>query len=396
MPNRLTKAVFAAALLAAATVWCAGQVFPRGDDPTIPVQAGWMKLLSIPPGNPAAEIPLILDPSPAGKDLLHIWTPEPVPVSLRLPAGAIVNSANAQSLGFTFGQQISDGTDPAGDDFGGLIEIGSVPGAHTVILFPQNQAAGTYQLVADTSAKATAIGGMAEWHSASPLVAGCQTESEIYRAGDAVTVVCVVLDDEAPVTNVTLSGEIQPQIDVSASVTVGNAQLLRKEADGDGFSLYVYRVRLQNNSGLPSRFIATAGTEAEDVTLVRAEVGFDAIAAGQSGDSLNELMVSAPASPGFDPATLDWKVIGAGSPSALSLTDAGPGNDGLGDGIYSGQFTPPQPGVYSIRVEAAGVSPGGKPFFRVALAEVEAIEQPATIGATMDSGTARSTLTSRP
>jgi hypothetical protein len=361
-------------------------VFPRDENPTIPVQASWVKPLAFPNGNPALEIPLTLDPSPSGNDLLHVWTPEAVPISLRLPSGTIVNSSNAQSLGFEFGQEISDGSDPAGDDFGGIIEIGAAPGAHIVIEFPENQAAGTYHLLADTSAKTATIGGMAEWHSTSPLVAGCQTEAKLFRAGDAVTVVCVVAEEQSPVANVTLAGEIQPQIDVTASVALGTAQLIRKEDDGEGFSLYVYRLDLQNNSSLASRFIATAETSADDATIVRGEVGFDTIAAGQSGSSLNELQVSAPTTPGFDPATLNWRVVGAGNPIALALTDAGPGNDGLGDGIYSGQFTPSQLGTYSIRVELTGTSPALRPFYRVAITEIEVIEQPATIGATTDTG----------
>lgn len=386
MPNRLMRTALPLICLVAVTACSFGQVFPREENPTIPVQASWVKPLSFLSGNPALEIPLTLDPSSLGNDLLHVWTPEAVPITLRLPSGTIVDANNAQGLGFEFGQVISDGSNPTGDDFGGIIEIGAVPGSHIVIEFPENQAAGTYHLIADTSAKTATVGGMAEWHSTSPVVAGCQTEATLFRAGDAVTVVCVVAEEQAPVANVALSGEIQPQIEVSASVVVGGAQLIRKEDDGEGFSLYVYRLNLQNNSSLDSRFIATAEGSADDVTIVSGEVGFDTIAAGQSGSSLNELQVSAPTTPGFDPATLSWRVVGAGSPIVLALTDAGPGNDGLGDGIYSGQFTPNQIGTYSIRVELIGTSPASRPFFRVALTEIEVIEQPATIGATTDTG----------
>ena len=89
----------------------------------------------------SASIPITIDASPGGQDILDIRLTDPaIVISLQLPGGAVIGAVNAAANGFQWSsfQAVSNA--------GGQTSSWSQPGYHIVIRFPSSYTSGIYTI----------------------------------------------------------------------------------------------------------------------------------------------------------------------------------------------------------------------------------------------------------
>lgn len=343
----------------------------------------------VPAGEEAFEIQFVLDPNPAGGDFIHIFRDQPgAAIALRTPAGTVLDSATAATYGFNWQEAnlLVDSVD-MGDDSDGFGPDLAAEGAHTLLIFPPSQAAGTYVIVVDSRSITEATSLQTTAYLDSPIAATASSDSSDYQLGDPVTLVAIAFEDGQPVVNATVTATVVGFRFVTGDAAVGEFSLESRTDLGNGFSRYAYKASLTNNTGNSQwRFVATADTVDDDVRVIRGSLGFEPINGGMPVQSEEAILVLAPTSPNFDPSTLDWEVTAFIAPAELTLTDVGPGNDLTADGVFTARFVPAEAGLYDIGVKFQGTSPTGKPFFRVASSGFSVHPAQATVASITSSG----------
>jgi hypothetical protein len=146
-------------------------------------------------------LPFTFESDTSGNNVFHIVTSNPgIVVSLVLPSGTEVTSANAASLGFTY--------TVLGDNTGMDIEsIFSLPGTQTLIQVPGGQASGVYSIKANASSVNAASGIIAAYYPSSNVRAAITTNSSAYKVGDTVVLSGLVFDSTNSITGATVQPE---------------------------------------------------------------------------------------------------------------------------------------------------------------------------------------------
>lgn len=347
------------------------------------------KTASIPAAEQAFEIPLTLDPGSGDDDFLHIRRESPgVTLSLRLPGGAVVTSANANALGFEWSElTVTAGVNDTENESDGFGPDFTSEATHTVIQFPGGQPSGTYVLIANSSAEQAASGLSVDLYMSSGATATASTDAYSYRLGDSVTVAAIVFADTSAVTSANVTATVGSSREVNGQVSIGSFQLAGKSDLGNGKSRYRYTAMLQNNTGNSVwRFLAGASSPDENVRMVQGAFAFPEAPGSTPVPSANEILILAPTSPGFDPTTLEWDVRATSPPVTLSLIDVGPGSDLAGDGVFATRFQPTEAGEHHVSITVEGTSPQGKPFYRNAATGFTVIPPQATVAGITSQG----------
>lgn len=146
-------------------------------------------------------------------------------VSLILPSGAEVTSANAASLGFTFTVVA-----PGGFAGSGLPSILSLPGTHTIIQVPSGQVSGVYKIKADATNANADSGMIATYVPSSTVRTSATTDSANYKAGDTVILSGLIFDDTTPITGAIVTASVSTPVSLASQATLGNYQ----QTDSDG------------------------------------------------------------------------------------------------------------------------------------------------------------------
>ncbi|MCW5962774.1 MAG: hypothetical protein KIT83_01945 [Bryobacterales bacterium] len=361
------RTLFITIAVAVATASARGQVRPITGE--FPLSSAAAKADAVPAGEEAFEIPIVLDPNPSGKDFIHIFRDQPAAaISVRTPTGTVLTAATAATHGFNW-QEANIQVDSVAmeDDSDGFGPDVTAEGAHTLLMFPPSQAAGTYVIVVDSRSVTEVTSLQITAHLDSPIAVTTSSDASDYRLGDPVTVAAVVFENGQSVVNVTATATVVGYRYVTGDVTVGGFSLESKTDLGNGLSRYAYKVSLTNNTGNSQwRFVATADTFDDEVRIIRGSLGFEPISGSMPVESEETILVLAPTSPNYNPSALEWEVTAFSAPVELSLVDVGPGNDLTADGVFTARFVPTESGLFEIGTTIQGTSPSGKPFYRVA------------------------------
>ncbi|MGI8746209.1 MAG: hypothetical protein ACR2NN_27235 [Bryobacteraceae bacterium] len=156
---------------------------------TVPISAATVQLsgydtrgAAVPANSPATLLPFTVEGDTTGDNTFDIATSDPgVVVSLILPSGVEVTSANAVSLGFTFTLQTDQ--DMAIEDNSAIF---SLPGTHTIIQVPAGSPSGTYVVRANATPVNAASAVVATYFASSTVRAGALTDASSYKVGDQV------------------------------------------------------------------------------------------------------------------------------------------------------------------------------------------------------------------
>ena len=196
-------------------------------DPKVPLTSSDTAVAAIPAGGISTPIQFTVDPAPGGGDFFDIVSSHPQAViTLILPGGAEINSANAQAQGFSF--EIITTTDE--DSFESLLAL---PGTHTVIGLPPSAPPGIYRIKIDGTAVTGNEAVVASYYSSSSVRAAAVTDAGTYRIGDTVIVSAIIRDGSTPVTGATVSASVGDVSQAVASVNLLDSGQY-DEAPGDG------------------------------------------------------------------------------------------------------------------------------------------------------------------
>lgn len=176
---RFVKIVVAVCALEAASH---GQIGPS-PAPTIVATNYDVQTVRVPAQSSSTQVAMTLAPATNGGDVLDVSTSDPsVVMSLILPGGQELTTANAASFGYTFSPVASGSTD--------TVDIASpviAPGTHVVMTFPAGQVAGTYTVKLNASATATDSAATVYYLSAGTEEMAVATDSSLYSMNNHFT-----------------------------------------------------------------------------------------------------------------------------------------------------------------------------------------------------------------
>ena len=252
-----------------------------------------LKSFAVAPAAAPLSVPLTLDPSPTGGDLLTVLATQPsAAVSLVLPSGIEVGPANATSLGFTFNTFHVTIADGPGDLF--LLS----PGYNTWIAFPPSAPSGVYALKIDASQMPSAAivttnflgGGTA---GAAGIQAGLSTAAGRYAPGEPVTLRGIVFRDTAPVSGSTVRGTILRVREIGTQVTLGNYRLVSQAAVDPQTTSYRYSIDVTNTSTATLEAVtAEIDSSPAPVTISGGTLYFPSMSPGATVTSANTFTVT--------------------------------------------------------------------------------------------------------
>jgi hypothetical protein len=363
--------------IAAAAVSCSIAAFGQGvpySSATLSLSANNTQAAQIPANTPSTLLSFTVEGDTTGGNSFDVLTSDPgIGVSLILPSSLVVTSTNAASLGFTF-TVLPNGTLSE-------VEIPSLlsqPGTHTVIQVPGGQPSGGYQIQANASSVSATSAVAATYFSSSTVGVTVTTDAANYQSGATVIISGLVFDGATPVTGATATAAISTPVSLASQATVGNIQQVSSQAISSTLTDYSYSATLTNTGAAVQMVTAQAQTAnlPSGISVLNDTLVFGNVAANASAASTNTITIERNPSQSFDPTTLQWNVSTPGAPVNVALTDTGTGFDStIGDGIYTGVFTPTSTGTYSALLSLAGTSLEGSSFSRMAATQFTVTQQ---------------------
>jgi hypothetical protein len=345
---------------------------------SVPLSGVSNQVVALPMGPNPVLTNLVVDTVAAGGDTIDADVGDPaVVISLITPGGVEITSANASSLGFTFAAYTADGL--ASLDSYSLF---TTSGTHTLIQFPAGQSPGAYQIKANTSAAAADTGMYLTYYSPSNVRAGAVTDATAYRTGDFVILSALVFDGGGAIQSASVSASALPFLPLQGSI--GNYQLASQQSVASGFTIYTYTAQLTNSGASATSVSANASSSDPNTVVTNSLLEFGSVAAGATVTSLNTFSIQLPSTVTFNPSVLSWTLSTPGTPIEVTLLDSGTYDAAPGDGVYTGVFTPPTAGSYSVFIAVTGASLSGVPFMRTTSTTVEVDDTSAQLAGLSD------------
>jgi hypothetical protein len=359
------------------SIWLLGQGI---SNTPIDLQAvGYDSRASAVPANSATTmLNFTVEGDTAGMNAFDVITSDPgVLVSLILPSGSEVTSANASGLGFTFTIIPEDSTP---DDVPSVL---SLPGTHTIIEIPGGQPSGLYKIKADATSVSTTSGIIATYFPSSKVRAAASTNANTYKIGDTVVLSAFVFDSTTPITGASISAAVSTPLLLAGQASLGNYQLQNQQTVSQNLVDYTYSVTLTNTGAAVPEVWASLSSRPDNVTVLTDTVPFGDIAAN-STTTVNMVIERDP-NISFDPSTLQWVLMSPGAVTNVTLQDSGTYDAQTGDGVYNGTFTPTAAGAYTALLSITGTSASGVAFSRAAVVQFDvSAQQLASLGALTD------------
>jgi hypothetical protein len=350
-------------VLPAVWVWCAALAAAQ----TVPLPGATIEASgfdargsSIPANSASTLLNFTVEGDTAGNNIFDVLTSDPgVIVSMILPSGLEVTSANASSLGFA----VTLLPDQTGVDVQSVL---SLPGTHTLIQIPGGQVSGVYSIKANASSVNTASAMIASYYASSTVKTAVTTSSSAYKVGDTVVLSGLVFDGSTPVTGATVSAGVSAPLSLAGQTTVGNYQLVSQQSISTNLTQYQYSFVLTNAGAAVQQVQANLASIPQNVLVVNDVFLFGDIVASSTTTSLTTLTIQRDPTSSFDPSSLQWNVTATGPVVNVSLVDSGTFDAASGDGIYTGTFTTSAAGHYTVFLSATGTSLAGNSFSRIA------------------------------
>ncbi len=336
-----------------------GQVGPVPG--SVSFKSGAQQSAQVPAGNNSTLLNVTVDAPPTGQDSIDVLVGDPnVVISLIAPGGTEITSANASGNGFTFTTYTTDGSGDSAD----LLSPFLTGGTHTVIQFPVPAQTGLYSVKANAAAAQTDTAMLVFYYPSSSVSLGVITDSGTYRQGDLAILSGLVFDGQTPIQNATLTAVAGTFLPVNG--TIGNYQLVNTQQLDSTFSRYTYTVQLANSGAAANNIAATVSSVDPAMSIDNDAVAFGTVSAGASVSGGNTFSFIYPTASSYSLSDLQWVIQSPSTPINLTLADSGTYDAAAGDGIYTGTFTPTDPGDYILLVTASGTSTSGSSFVRTA------------------------------
>ena len=203
------------------------------------------------------QLTFTADPRSIGGDIFQVVSSQPnATISLIIPGGTEITSANAELFGYSYSTFANDNPEPVLSP-----SLVNTPGTHTFITLPPAPAAGSYSIkvVAPAGPDATLV--VASYLSSSTVRAGLVADSQWYRIGQTVVFSALVFNGDTPVTNATVTLAVDDSLEdtiapVNVTLQDSGAHDL---ATGDGIYTGTFTPTRAGQYGAAVRVTGTAG-----------------------------------------------------------------------------------------------------------------------------------------
>jgi hypothetical protein len=320
-----------------------------------------VRTVLVPAGSAATFLSFTVDPSTHGGDAFDIVSDNSqITVSLIVPGSSEITALNASSFGIQWSAFTSSGVDIAG------VSPFDEQGNHILIVLPAGSQPGTYQVKANASATTVDSALTVTYHSSSSVHAGLATNKAFYRAADTVVFSGLIFDNVTPLNGAIAAVEVGGMVDISSQSIVGNYTLVGQTAVDSSNSIFTYSASLINSGSSIQVASASLRNQTATLSIIDGTLAFASVPANGSSASLKTFAIQLPTVNQFNPSTLSWSVNSVQPSTQITLADSGQFDAATGDGIYTGTFVPPGPGIYSATITATGTSLSGLSFSRKA------------------------------
>jgi hypothetical protein len=198
---------------------------------------------------------------------------------------------------------------------------------------------------------------LATYFSSSTVGVASTTNSANYKVGDTVILSGLVFDGATPIVGANATAAVSTPVPLGSQTSLGNYQLVGENSINSNLTDYSYSVTLTNTGGAAQQVIAQlARTPPDGVSVLIQTLVFGSVSATSSATSINTFTIERDPTQSFDPSTLQWNVVGAQPSVSVTLLDSGTYDAAPNDGIYTGTFTPTQPGKYTAVLSVTGTS----------------------------------------
>lgn len=251
---------------------------------TAAISASDVRNIAVPAGSASTLATFTLDPVSGGHDIFDVVISDPgMVVSLLLPNGIEVTSANAAGLGFSYTTyQIGDPGILSAGFFGGT-------GNHVLIQLGPAQPPGTYSVKANASTL-TADAAMSVFYSgSSSLRTGVIPDSFSYRTGDTAVLSGLVFDGINPISGAAMQANVWRDSPVTSGLAITNYVQTSQTAVDANTNQYTYQVSLVNSGAALNAVNATATSTRSGLTMLAGTVAFGDV---QSGSRQQRLIAS--------------------------------------------------------------------------------------------------------
>lgn len=203
------------------------------------------------------QLAFTADPGSIGGDIFHVVSSMPnATISLIIPGGTEITSANAALFGYSFTTFTNDNSEPVS-----MPSLINTPGTHTFVMLPPAPAAGSYSIkvVAPSGSDDTLV--IASYLSSSKVRAGLVADSQWYRIGQTIVFSALVFNGDTPVTNATVTLAVDDSLEdtiAPVNVTLQDSGA-HDVAAGDGIYTGTFTPTRAGKYGAAVRVTGTAG-----------------------------------------------------------------------------------------------------------------------------------------
>lgn len=308
-----------------------------------------------------ADLPLKLDPSAEGGDVLHvIYADSSLSISLVLPSGAVVNASNASSLGYEWEQTSRTGLDE--DE----LLLTDLEGEHAIIGLPSGAGRGTYVVRVDARSALANGSVVVQAMLTSSVSATLSVASNRYTLNESVVLTGAAAEGTQVLLNSTMTLEVMRTSLVPSGLSISNLRFVRSHPlTGGGYRHYFTADLVSGNVEAPI-VAATVNSENGDVNFVESGLTYLAVHPGTTSTTPTTISLDTDSS--APPSTTGWlwSFDATELPVTVPIQDGGTADGVPGDGLFTGTFAAAQIGRYSAVLTATGTTPSGTEYKRIA------------------------------
>ena len=308
-----------------------------------------------------ADLPLKLDPSAAGGDLLHVtYADSSLSISLVLPSGVVVNASNANSLGYDWEQATRTGLDE------NELLLTDMEGEHAIIGLPMGAGRGTYVVRVDARSASANASVVVEAMLTSSVSATLSVASNRYALNESVVLTGAAAEGTQVLLNPAMTLEVVRTSVVPTGLSSSNLRFVRSHTlTGGGYRHYFTADLVSGNVEAPI-VAATVNSENGDVNFIESGLTYLAVHPGTTSTTPTTISLDTDSS--APPSTTGWlwSFNATQLPVTVPMQDGGPSDGVPGDGLFTGTFAAAQVGRYSAVLTATGTAPSGAEYKRIA------------------------------
>lgn len=316
----------------------------------------------------------------SGADLLLVGLAPGLQVTLQTPSGTAVTAANAASQGYSWLQldesQLSAATVPL-PLTGASIQL--------QIGLPSTHSAGVYSLIIqNTATSGDPIPVLGSYNSSGPVHIALLSGAISATVGSRVPVTLAMYSGSTALSGATISAKLIRPISLTSQVSFGAWTRVNQISNADGTVDEAWTRAATLSGTWPGSVHARATLGSSQATLRKSYLIYSEPTSGNVLVPSGYIWTSRDSTASFDPSEIRLSAQTFGSPETLNFVDGSGLDAAAGDGLWTAEFAPQEPGKYTIQVTVTGTKSDGTAYVRNDSLTIDVTEKAGSITGVTD------------